>query len=65
MTAQLNFNLDNPEDFQKYNRFDKSLDLVLCLFDIRELIVRNSKINQKQFFEILSSYNIEIEELTS
>ena len=65
MTAQLNFNLEEPDDVLKYNRCNKSIDICLCLFNIRELMVKNSKVNQKQFFEILSSYNINLEELIS
>jgi len=36
MTAQLNFNLDDQEDYLKYNRCNKSLDLALCLFNLKE-----------------------------
>ena len=65
MTVKLEFNLDEPEDVQKFNRCNKSLDLTLCLFNIREEMIKNSKINQKQFFALLSSYNIDLEQLIS
>lgn len=65
MTAQLNFDLDVPEDVQRYNRCNKSLELVLCLFNLKEQIFNSELITDEVFFETLQSYNINLEELTS
>jgi hypothetical protein len=70
MKAILKFNLDDPEDKQAHLRAIKSLDLVLALLSIKERFRSINKynegtFNQKEFFEVLESYGIQLDELVS
>ena len=63
MTAKLEFNLEEPEDVLKFNRCNKSLDLTLCLFNLKERMYKDRCLTPDEFFEIFNSYNIHLEEL--
>ena len=60
MTAQLNFDLENPEDVIKFNRCNKSLDLALCLFRINQLLFDIESLDTKMFLQTLAEYDINI-----
>lgn len=79
MKATLEFNLDEPSDVQAHLRAIKSIDLVLALHEIDEYLRVELKYNEKlndaeqaalqrvrdEYYTILSSKNISVDELIS
>lgn len=76
MKSTLEFNLDDIDDRRAHLRAVKSLDLAICLNDIKEVIRRELKYEdlsehdyaiyekiQKKFYEILEEYNINLDEI--
>ena len=72
--AILSFNMEDCESMMHLKRCVKSLDMALCLFDIKELLVQtdNGKISFKNIHmltdninQIMDNYKINIDDLVN
>jgi hypothetical protein len=70
MKANLEFDLNDPDDKQAHLRCVKALDMALALSTLREQFrqlekERRGPIDQKHFYEVLHEYGLTMEELIS
>jgi len=70
MKAILEFDLNNHEEHRAHLRAIKGLDACLALSEIRSKLRAREKydaeeLTQEKFFDILSTFNIDLDELIS
>jgi len=70
MKGILEFDLNDFEDRESFNRANKALDMALALVEIREKLRNHEKyeaapLDRGEFFNILEEHGINLEELVS
>ncbi len=65
MRATLKFDLEEPDDRQAHLRCTKALEMSLLLWKIEQHYRNNDDLSMEDFNNLVTSFNINIEELSN